>query len=197
MSMLAPSSRALRGIFLAAMLGLAAGTLAWPAGNARAQDDAAGLEQRVKAAFLYKFAGYVDWPPASFARPDTPFTIAVAGSEAIAAELTQAVAGRTVNERPITVKRLKPGESLAGVHILFVGRAESARLNQLAQAAQQRSVLIVTEAEGALGQGSVINFIMTDRRVRFEVSLDSAEKSGLKLSSRLLAVAQQIVTGTP
>jgi len=165
--------------------------------NVQAAEDSETLEQRVKAAYLYKFAGYVEWPATSFARPDTPVTIAVVGAEPLATELAQAVTGRTVNDRAVTVKRLKAGESLAGIHVLFIGKSESARLNQLAQAAQSRSILTVTDSEGALAQGSVINFIVADRRVRFEIALDAAEKSGLKLSSRLLAVAQQVRTGMP
>lgn len=184
-----PERRRLRLVACAALLAAAA---AWPGAGARAQDD---LEQRVKAAFIYKFAGYVDWPSASFARPDTPLTIAVLGADSVAAELAQAVAGRRMNERPIVVKRLKTGESLDGVHIVFVGRPESTGLKQVAQAAQSRAVLVVTESEGALAQGSVINFVIADRKVRFDISLDSAEKSKLKLSSRLLAVAQQVHTG--
>jgi hypothetical protein len=167
----------------------------WP--DAGAQEDAAQLELRVKAAFLYKFIGYIDWPAGSFARPDAPVTIAVVGADALAAELAQAVAGRTVNDRPVVVRRLKPGDSLDGVHVLFLGKAETARLAQFTQAAQSRSILLVTESDGALAQGSIINFVMAERRVRLEIALDSAEKSRLKLSSRLLAVAQQVRTGTP
>lgn len=165
--------------------------------NAQAAEGAETLEQRVKAAFLYKFAGYVEWPAKSFARPETPVMIGVMGNEVLAAELVEAVTGRTVNDRMVVVKRLKAGESLSGIHILFVGRAESARLDQLAQSAQPRSILTVTESDGALARGSVINFVLTDGRVRFEIARDTAEKSGLKLSSRLLAVAQQVHTGTP
>ena len=187
---------ALRRLALAACAALVACAALWPATGVRAQEDASGLEQRVKAAFLYKFAGYVDWPANAFARPDTPLTIAVMGAEPVANELAQAVAGRKHNDRPIVVKRLKPGEPLDGVHIVFAGKSESSNLKQLAQAAQSRSALLVTEAEGALAQGSVINFVVTDRKVRFDIALDSAEKSGLRLSSRLLAVAQQ-VRGTP
>ena len=164
--------------------------------GAGAADDDATLEQRVKAAFLYQFAGYVEWPPSSFAQTGSPVTIAVLGSESLAAELSQVVTGRTVSGRPVAVRRVKPGESLAGVHILFVGRAENARVAQLTQSGQSRAVLTVTESEGALAQGSMINFVLVERRVRFEIALDSAEKSGLKLSSRLLAVAQQVRTGT-
>ena len=184
----------------AALLGGMAG-LAWCAGwwtaPATAADDARTLEERVKAAYLYRFAEYVEWPQSAFARRDTPVTIGVLGSESLADELAQAVVGRTINDRPVTVKRLKTGEPLTGVHVLFIGRSESARLSQLAQGAQPHSILTVTESDGALAQGSVINFIVADRRVRFEISLASAEKSKLRLSSRLLAVAQQVRPGTP
>src|SRR6185436_15632555 len=122
---------------------LLAGAAAWPGPGAPAEEEPAALEQRVKAAFIYKFASYVDWPAAAFARPDSPLTIAVVGSDTVAGELVQAVAGRKLNERPIVVKRLKPGEPLDGVHIVFVGRPESSSVRQVAQAAQQRSVLTV------------------------------------------------------
>lgn len=164
---------------------------------AHAADEDGTLEQRVKAAFLYQFAGYVEWPPNAFAQAAAPITIAVLGADTLAAELGQIVAGRTVGGRAVAVKRVKPGESLAGVHVLFIGREESARLGQVAQAAQTRSILTVTESDGALTRGSMINFVLVDRRVRFEIGLDSAEKGGLRLSSRLLAVAQQVRTGTP
>jgi uncharacterized protein DUF4154 len=189
------ATRLLRGagaVVCAALLGCITAA-SW---HARAAEDPESLELRVKAAFLYKFAGYVEWPTKAFARPETPVTIGVIGAEPLATELAQAVTGRTVNDRPVTVKRLRAGESLAGLHVLFIGRAENARLDQLAQSAQPRSILTVTESDGALARGSVINFVLSDGRVRFEIALDSAEKSGLKLSSRLLAVAQQ-VTGTP
>lgn len=167
----------------------------WAASPAPEQESAA-LERRVKAAFLYKFAGFVEWPESAFPRPDAPITIAVVGSDAFASELTQAVAGRTISNRLLEVKRIGPGEPLDAIHMLFVERSEQRRLGQLAQAVRSRPVLIVSESQGALSQGSVINFVLAERRVRFEVSLDAAEKSGLRLSSRLLAVAQQVVPGS-
>jgi hypothetical protein len=162
-----------------------------------APECAAQAEQQVKSAFIYKFAGYVEWPESAFAKPDTPFLIAVLGDEPVAAELEQAVVGRTINDRRIVVRRAKVGESFAGVHILFVGKAETARLGAILQGASPQPILTVTESEGALAQGSVINFVVAERRVRFEISLPSAERSRLKLSSRLLAVAAQVRTGTP
>jgi len=161
-----------------------------------ADNEPASLEHRVKAAFLYKIAGYVEWPNASFPQPDTPLTIGVVGAEAFASELSQILTGRTAHDRPVRVRRLRASESLEGLHVLFVGREERAQLNQLAPKAQQRSILTVSESEGALANGSVINFVIDEGRVRFEVSLVSARKSNVKLSSRLLAVAQQVM-GAP
>ncbi|MBI4205330.1 MAG: YfiR family protein [Betaproteobacteria bacterium] len=179
------------------LIALITGAAGWPGWGSAADNESATLEHRVKAAFLYKIAGYVEWPHSSFAQPDTPITIGVVGAEPVAAELSRISTGRTAQNRPITVRQLKSNELPAGVHILFVGRAESGQLNQLVPKAQQRSILIVTESEGALAQGSAINFVMADGRVRFEVSLGSAEKSKLKLSSRLLAVAQEVFTRAP
>ena len=156
-----------------------------------------GGEYQVKAAFLYKFAGYVEWPDGGIGSPETPFTIGVLGAEALAGELTQVISGRTLNDRSVSVRRLKPGEPLGGVHMLFLGRSESMAQNQLHQWTQRRPVLVVTESEGALEQGSMINFVVIERRVRFEIAPDAAEKSGLRLSSRLLAVAQKVSAGAP
>lgn len=154
--------------------------------------EVAATERSVKAAYLYKFSGYVEWPESAFARPDTPLTFGVMGDEAMAAELARLAAGRSVDGRPLAVRRLQPGEPLAGLHVLFVGRAESARLEQLSRATGTRPILIVTESEGALAQGSTINFVVAEGRVKFSIAVESAEKRLLKLSSRLLTVAQNM-----
>jgi hypothetical protein len=155
---------------------------------------AAATEERVKAAFLYKFLNYVDWPPASFEKSESPYVIGVINADDIADELSRISAGHSVNNRSVTVKRLGAGDPLNGVHVLFIGKAERARLPQLLKQSQQY-VLDVTETEGALAQGSMINFRLADNRVRFEVSLDAVEKADLKLSSRMLAVAIAVIKG--
>ena len=154
--------------------------------------EATTLERRVKAAFLYKFADFVEWPESALGRADSAFTIAVAGDDQVATELSELTARRTTSGRGVAVRRVRDVESLAGVHILFIGRAEAARLSQWLRAAQSRHILVVTETEGALTHGSVINFVLSDGRVRFEISLPSADRSGLVLSSRLLAVAHAV-----
>jgi hypothetical protein len=165
--------------------------------QAQTQDGASPLttERGVKAAYLYKFAGYVEWPIGTFARADTPITIAIAGDDQLADALAQYVSTRSIDERPLSVIKLKNDEYPESIHILFIAHGDTARLRVAAKSS--RPILIVTEAEGALEQGSTINFIMSSGRVRFEVSLESAEKRRLKLASGVLRVAQYVRAGAP
>jgi hypothetical protein len=109
--------------------------------------------------------------------------------------LAQYVAARSVDERPLVVRKQKDDDVPEGVHILFIAGADTARLRSIAKSS--RPILIVTESEGALAQGSTINFLISGGRVRFEVALDSAEKRRLKLTSGVLRVAQNVRSGAP
>jgi hypothetical protein len=154
-------------------------------------------EASVKAAFLFKFAAYVDWPPNSFPTPEAPFAIGVVANEDVANELAKVVAGRQISGHPVTVKRVRDGESFRGLHMVFVGRSAADRLSTLIRAAQLPALLIVTESERGLEAGSAINFVVADDRVGFEVSLDAAERNGLRISSRMLSVARRVLQRGP
>jgi len=163
------------------------------AGESTAADESPqDIEQRVKAAFLFKFGGYVEWPGSAFPRADSPFVIGVAGADVLAEELSKVVAGRTMNGRTVAVRRIRSGEQIAGVHVLFISRSEGGRLGELLFMTQGQPVLTVTETAKGLAQGSVINFVVADNRVRFEVSLEPANRSGLRIGAPLLAVAQRV-----
>ena len=149
-------------------------------------------EASVKAAFLYKFAGYVEWPASAFPQAESPFVIAVQGSDEVAAELERLVPGRTINDHRVVVRRLREGDSPRGAHVLFVGRAEPSPRTVL-RAAQQAGVLAVTETDRGLELGSAINFVIADERVGFEVNLDAAERGGHRISSRMLQVARRVL----
>jgi hypothetical protein len=166
------------------------------AAPARAENAAAsaGLERRVKAAFLYKFLGYAEFPANAFADAASPVVIGVVGADDLAAELARIVSGRTVNNRPIVVRVLREQELGAPVHLLFVGGADAGRVGRMVHAAGN-ALLVVTECDGGLQQGSTINFRIVDERVRFDVALDAAERNGIKLSSRLLTVANRVQKG--
>lgn len=163
-----------------------------PALGAHAQQ---ATEPSVKAAFLYKFAGYVEWPANAFPSQDTPVVIGVAGSDEVASELEKLVPGRNVNGRIVLVRRLREGEALRGIHVVFVARGET-NARALIRAAQQQGSLVVTESERGLELGSAINFVPAEDRIGFEVSLEAAERSGLRISSRMLAVARRVLPRT-
>jgi hypothetical protein len=156
----------------------------------------AAQEHEVKAAFLFRFLSFVDWPAQALPAANAPIAVGILGSDEVAAELRRVVPGRTVNGRPVEVRALKAGDSIAGLHVLFVGRGESGRLAQLARQASP-GLMLVSEAEGALDQGSVINFVATDGRIRFEIALDAAQRQGLRISSRMLSVAQYVRPAKP
>jgi hypothetical protein len=163
----------------------------------RALADAGGaqaLERRVKAAFLYKFLGYADFPAQAFADPGGPLTIAVVGSDDMAAELARIASGRMIAGRPIVVRQVATNEAPPAVHLLFVAGSDAERAGRVLRAAPG-AYLTVTECDGGLRYGSVINFRIVDERVRFDVSLDAAEKKNVKLSSRLLTVANRVQKG--
>ena len=183
--------RAVRRLLRACALsiGIATGV----AGPRPAQADAQADEYRVKAAFLYKFGSYIEWPSGSFARADSPVAIGVMGADALADELVQIVAGRNVNGRPVRVRKLRPGDPIAGLHVLFVGR-DSGRLAEILAAARGQALLTVTESEEGLELGSMINFVVVEDKVRFDIAPPPSESGNLKISARLLGVARKVVS---
>ena len=158
------------------------------AGIARAQ---AVSEPAVKAAFLYKFIGYVEWPPSALP-PDVPYVIGTLGGDDVASELERIVAARSINGRRVTVRRLREGEPVRGVHVLYLARGQ-ANVPEILRAERGQPVLTVTESERGLQQGGIVNLVTLEDRVGFEVSLDAAEQAGLVISSRMLAVAKRVV----
>jgi hypothetical protein len=153
-------------------------------------------EYQVKAAFLYKFVGYVEWPPQAFARADSPLVIGVVGADALAEVLEQMVANRTINGRPLVIRRLRHGEPVNGLHVLFVSGADARRAGDMLASARGQAILTVTESEQAPASGSVINFVIVDDKVRFDIALGAAELGSLKISARLLGVARKVSTGS-
>jgi hypothetical protein len=186
--------RSLAGWTLAGVAALCAGMGLVPPVRAETAAPGVPLERRVKAAFLYKFLGYTDFPASAFADAAAPLTIGVIGADDLAVELARVVAGRTINSRPIEVRELREADAAARVHLLFVGGFDQQRVARIVRQASG-AMLIVTECENGLQIGSAINFRIVDERVRFDVSLDAAEHNGIKLSSRLLTVANRVQKG--
>jgi hypothetical protein len=143
----------------------------------------------VKAAYLFRFAQYVEWPEAP---SDAPFVIAVSGAEEVAVHLERLLPSMTVNNRRVVVRRVTRPQELDGVHILFVSAQAFNRTRPLRAAAIKKPILLVTEDEDGIDGGGVINFIEVNRNLRFEISLNAADRSGLKINSALLSVAARV-----
>jgi hypothetical protein len=156
--------------------------------RAQVQAPAPVRESQVKAAFLHKFASFVEWPGSSFPRPDTPLRIAVVGDDNVWRDLDELARDRDRDGRPVLVSRLTPADSLAGQHIVYV-RGSAARVADVL-ARVPEGVLTVADADGTHPRGSVLSFFDEDGRVRFGASIDAAARQKLRLSSRLLTVAR-------
>jgi len=158
---------------------------------ALAQPADAASERQIKAAFLVRFTEYVQWPTGTFPRKDSPLVIGVLADNGIGADVQSLTAGRAVQGRPLSVRVLKERDAIAGVHVLFVGEGANAQLRQITRSVEG-PVLVVTEAEDGLERGAVINFVVVERRVRFEVALGAASARNLALGSGLLSVALNV-----
>ena len=150
-------------------------------------------EYEVKAAFLYNFARFVEWPPEVRRDPGAPFVIAILGHDPFGAVLDETVAGKTVAGRPIEVRRVPRVEGARDAQIVFVCPSERANMAAILKALDRPGVLTVGDTDGFAMRGGAINFTRQARRVRFEINPVVAEQAGLKVSSQLLKLATLVV----
>ncbi|HEX2711650.1 MAG TPA: YfiR family protein [Candidatus Acidoferrales bacterium] len=150
-------------------------------------------EYQIKAAFLYNFAKFVEWPADAFADPHAPLVLGIVGEDPFGSVLDKLVLDKTVNGRGLLIKRLKHGPDLRNCHILFVSSSERKRVAQILESLQGASVLTVGETQRFAQSGGVIDFILEENKVRFEINSDAAARARLNISSKLLALAR-IVT---
>lgn len=148
-------------------------------------------ESAVKAAFLLKFASFVEWPAGTLPRSDQPMVIAVLGDDEVAVELESMVAGRQVEGRAVAIRRLTDRAGAGEAQILYIANRREIRLREVVDAVPG-PVLVVGDSPEALRAGAVLAFTPDAGRVRFSASLRSADARNLKLSARLLAVASSV-----
>ena len=146
-------------------------------------------EYEIKAAFLYNFAKFVEWPPSAFSDPRQSLVVCVFGRDPFGHALEDALSGKSIGNRPVTLGRARQLADLAGCHVVFVSAAESPRLMEITNGLHGHSVLLVGETEGFASAGGTIQFVLDQNRVRFAINPDAANRAGLKISSRLLALA--------
>ncbi len=148
-------------------------------------------EDDVKAAYVYNFTKFVEWPASAFSGPADPLNVCVVGDAAVQSAVERILAGEQVEGRALKLVA-PPPEGAAGCHVLFVGRGGSERGVRLLTSAGTAPMLTVGDSPRFLQQGGMIAFVVEERRVRFDISLTAAERVGLKLSSKLLRVARHV-----
>ncbi|HXU76313.1 MAG TPA: YfiR family protein [Methylomirabilota bacterium] len=168
------------------------GLLAWlfiiltlPAIPARAAS-----ENQVKAAFLYNFAKFVEWPSPVEGSEARPFVIGVVGESPIADLLPALIRSELIKGRAVEVRHYRAGDELSQCQVVFVSRGQNGKDIQRSLAG--RAILTVGETESFLAEGGMIQFVMVEQTVRFDVNVAAANQVGLKVSSRLLAVARKV-----
>jgi hypothetical protein len=155
----------------------------------RAQANPPG-EYELKAAFLFNFAKFIDWPPSSFATSQSPFTICVLGRDPFGRVLDDKLQGKMIGDRPLAIQRLKDKAEARRCQMVFVGSSESSHLAEILESLRGASVLLVGEKNGFAASGGTIEFTLEDNYVRFTINTDAADRAGLKFSAKLLALAK-------
>lgn len=159
-------------------------------GRASAADES--VEYAVKAAFLHKFGSFVEWPATAFASPASPFQLCVVGEDPFGAALDKAVSGQQIARRPVEVRRLKTVKPDSGCHIVYLAASETQRLAQIIEALRGSSVLTVSDGRSPGAATGIINFVIKDDRVRFDIDDEAAAQNRLAISSKLLSVALSV-----
>ncbi|MCI0415820.1 YfiR family protein [bacterium] len=149
-------------------------------------------EYQVKAAFLYYFAKFIEWPHGIFPAESTPIFIGILGEDPFELELDETIRGKTANGRELFVKRSEELSELKNCHILFISSAEKERIPYILDSLRGLSILTVSETDNFIEEGGIVNFVIIQNRVQFEINLQAATGAKLKISSKLLNVARTI-----
>jgi hypothetical protein len=153
-------------------------------------------EYQVKAAFLFHFAQFVEWPPETFKDANTPFTYCTIGEDPFHGVLDAGLSGKTIGGRPLRVQHLKAPRETESCQVLFIGDREQRHMEAAMANANGNSVLTVGESIHFANEGGIIGFCLEQNKIRFEINLDAAKNAKLKISAKLLALAKTVI-GNP
>lgn len=161
--------------------------------TAAAAADAApkSLEAQVKAAFLPKFAAYVNWPPSAVGAATAPLELCIIGRDPFGADVDEAVVGQHVDQHALVVRRLDSTAGAADCHVAFLGGSAKQSVAAMQEALRGQSILTVTDASLGSGRG-MVHFALKDGRVRFHIDDAMAARSNLSISARLLSLALSV-----
>ena len=149
-------------------------------------------EYQVKAAFLYNFAKFIEWPAESFKAEGGLLVIGVLGEDPFGSALDQTVSGKNINGRPLIVRRLKWGQNLRDCQLLFISASERKRLAQILDSLRSAGVVTVSDLDNFCQQGGMIGFTLEEKKVRFVINMQVAEQARLRIRSKLLTLAKAV-----
>jgi hypothetical protein len=149
-------------------------------------------EYEVKAAFLYNFAKFTEWPAGSFAGDQAPLTICVLGDDPFGKAFNP-IRSKTVKNRPVAVREIADVDAAGGCHLLFIAASEQTHADAILGSLGKRSVLTVSDMKKFAQSGGMISFVMVDDKVRFEINNGAADRAGLKISSQILKLARNVI----
>jgi hypothetical protein len=152
-------------------------------------------EYQLKAAFLYNFAKFVEWPALTFKTDKDPMRICVLGQDPFGGALGEAVGGKTVLGRSFAVADISDATQAVDCQTLFISSSEGKRLPSIFGALRTTGILTVGESEGFATQGGIVNFRLEGGRVRLEINVEAAERAKLRISSKVLNLAQIVKPG--
>jgi hypothetical protein len=156
----------------------------------RAQDSAPS-EYQLKAAFIFNFAKFVEWPPTAFSDAKSPFVVGVLGENPFSTDLERALHDKTLNRRPMKAVECRTLEEAKKCHIVFVSASEKTRVRDILKNLGATNILTVSDAEGFIESGGMIAFYREGNKIRFEINDQTAKKAGLKIDSRLLGLGKK------
>jgi hypothetical protein len=177
--------------FLSAAI-IAAAAAAGAAASAQVPE---GVEDDVKAAYVFNFTKFVEWPSSAFTGTTDPITICVAGDAGVVRAMQRTIEGEHVEGRPLRAVSQVP-EDPSACHVLFLGRGAD-RAARLLAATAKAPILTIGDSTRFLQEGGMIAFVVENRRVRFDIAIKPAARVGLKLSSKLLRVARNVRENGP
>jgi hypothetical protein len=154
--------------------------------------DQSHTEDQIKAAYLFNFLKFVEWPSDALADPQGKWVIGVVGDSPIGGELKRLVEGKSVEGRELLVKKIRATDNLRGCNILFVSASEEKHLPSILNALQGSSVLTVADIDTFIGHGGMIQFVTEGDRVRVDIDVGATGRARLKVSSKLLSLAQAV-----
>ena len=152
------------------------------------------LEYRIKSGFLFNFAKYVNWPQGTFGSPTNAITIGILGKDPFGEVLDNTVSAKSIDGRPIVLRRFRDAENIKECHVLFVSASEQDRLAAISEYLKRRAVLTVGDFQGFLQAGGQIEFVAEKDQVKFDVNLVAVRSAGLKLDANLLRVAHRVLS---